>query len=142
MDVNEFEKQMTEAPERVDEEAIRENLSELEKTEEKPAEDPDGQAEEQPVSMPLAQLAGMVTGVYCRLSDYIFTKVKKTSSAPEWSEHDREAIENAVAPVLGKYNVTLSPATNLIITLTIIEGIRYTTYKPVELPEKQGSETK
>jgi len=137
MNVEEFENEMRQEPDRVNEAEIKENLEAIEQPAQQAA--PEGETsaevgetapEGEAVTVSLGQLAGMVAGVYCRLSDFVYTKVRKTETAPEWSKEDKCAIEAAIEPVLGKYNVALSPATNLIITLTIIEGLRYTVYKP------------
>lgn len=140
MNVEEFEKEMQQEPDRVNEAEIKENLEAIEQPEqqqtpegETPKDEGETAPETDAVTVSLGQLAGMVTGVYCRLSDFVYTKVKKTETAPEWSEDDKGAIEAAIAPVLGKYNVALSPATNLIITLVVIEGMRYTMQKPKEI---------
>lgn len=139
MNVEDFEKTMIEEPDHVNEDVIRENLAQMEQTEtdteSTPGQNDDQQPdnEQQDVSVSLGALAGMVAGVYCRLSDFVYKKVRKTESAPEWSEDDRAAIEAAIAPVLGKYNVALSPATNLVITIVVIEGMRYTMYKTKEI---------
>ena len=113
METNEFEKLMSEAPERADETKIIID----------PGTDPGTDPEM--VKMSVAQFGATVTGIYTAVSDFIYKRVKKTDVAPAWSESDKEALSGAMLPVLEQYNVTLTPTTNLIITVAVIEAMRY-----------------
>lgn len=137
METSAFEKLMSEAPERADEtkiivdsEAATAAATETPTDEEAPAA-----SDEKKVVMSAAQFGATVTGIYTAVSDFVYKKIKKTDTAPAWGDSDRESLNNAITPVLEQYNVTMSPITNLIITLAMVEALRYAK-KPAEIGEE------
>jgi len=122
MEPNDFEKLMSEAPERADAEKIV-----FDEPEPEPAPEPAPEPEPAPsaVKMSVAQFGATVTGIYTAVSDFVYKRIKKTDVAPAWSEGDKEALNSAMLPVLEQYNITLTPATNLIITVAMLEAMRY-----------------
>lgn len=120
-DIEEFEKTMNEDPARADEKKIIIDTP-TEATPDQPETDLEPP---QAVTMSVGQFGTTVAGIYCTVSDFVYKKVKKTDSAPAWKESDREALTGALVPVLDQYNITVSPLTNLIVTIAIIEAVRY-----------------
>lgn len=127
-EIEEFENTMQEEPQRADETRI---------TFDQPAEpeEPIQADTEKTVTMSVGQFGATVAGIYCTLSDFIYKKVKKTDTAPAWGDTDREALQGALVPVLEQYNITVSPLTNLIVTVAVIEAVRYN--KPKERKEAE-----
>lgn len=133
METSEFEKLMREAPERADAEKIV--IEPEAPITGEPAEAPAGAAgagvdEPQRVTMSVAQFGMTVTAIYTSISDFVYKRVKKTDTAPAWTDNDREALNGALVPVLEQYNITVSPLTNLLITVAVIEAMRYNCPKP------------
>lgn len=126
METNEFEKLMSEAPERADETKI--NLEPETTTANDPPAEKTAEGEEaapEPIKMNVAQFGATMTGIYCAVSDFVYKKIKKTDTAPAWTNSDREALNAALVPVMEQYNVTVTPTTNLIITIAVVEAMRY-----------------
>lgn len=134
-DIEEFEKTMNEEPSRADETKI------IIDTPDRPTEGkPDLQAALEPpqaVNMSVGQFGATVAGIYCTVSDFVYKRIKKTA-APEWNEADREALTGALVPVLDQYNITVSPITNLIVTLAMIEAMRYS--RPSTRADESGND--
>lgn len=120
-DIEEFEKTMNEEPVRADETKI------IIDTQEESGTDQPGTPLDPPqaVTMSVGQFGATVAGIYCTVSDFVYKKIKKTDTAPEWKDSDRDAVTGALVPVLEQYNITVSPITNLIVTLAVIEAMRY-----------------
>lgn len=78
----------------------------------------------------LANFCATATGLYCAISDFVYKKVKKTETAPEWSPEVREQLTNACNDFLEGYNIPMSPAVELVITLVTVEVMRYTLLSP------------
>lgn len=129
METKEFEQLMSEEPQRADETKI---------ILETPGEDPaqiqtDGETEKV-VTMSVGQFGATVAGIYCSVSDFVYKRIKKTDHAPAWTDAEREQVNAAITPVLEQYNITVSPLTNLIVTLAVVEAMRYTQTKPAPAP--------
>lgn len=141
METTEFEKLMSEAPERADETKINFEPDADREPETPPASaQADGEGLEEPktVKMSVAQFGATVTGIYTAVSDFVYKRIKGTDTAPAWTETERENLNNAMLPVLEQYNVTLTPATNLIITIAVIEAMRYS--HPAMIAQREGGE--
>lgn len=125
METNEFEKLMSEAPERADETKIIIDPG----TDPGPDPGPDPGTDPGPdpgtVKMSVAQFGATITGIYTAVSDFVYKRIKGTDTAPAWTDAERETLNNAMMPVMQQYNVTLTPTTNLIITVAVIEAMRY-----------------
>lgn len=124
-ELKEFEEMIREEPDRADETKI---------VIETPAEETTvpPMSEEAPpaaVTMSVGQFGATVAGIYCTVSDFVYKRVKKTDTAPAWSDTDRESLTGALVPVLEQYNIVVSPLTNLIVTIAVIEAMRYSNKK-------------
>lgn len=128
METNDFEKLMEEAPQRADAGRIEMIEQAAGDTVGGSVEDPspDPEPEPQKITMSVGQFGATVAGIYCSVSDFVYKKVKKTETAPAWTDIEREQVNAAITPVLEQYNITVSPLTNLIVTLAVIEAMRYT----------------
>lgn len=137
METTEFEKLMEEAPQRADAEKIEMIEQAAGDTVGGSVEDPAPDPEPQKITMSVGQFGATVAGIYCSVSDFVYKKVKKTETAPAWTDIEREQVNAAITPVLEQYNITVSPLTNLIVTLAVIEAMRYTqpTKKAAEIIE-------
>ena len=141
METNEFEKLMSKAPERADKTKIIIDPGTDPGTDpgKDPGKDPGTDSGKDPgtdpgtdpgkdpgtVKMSIAQFGATITGIYTAVSDFVYKRIKGTDTAPAWTETDRETLNNAMLPVMQQYNVTLTPTTNLIITIAVIEAMRY-----------------
>ncbi|MBP5400746.1 MAG: hypothetical protein J6Y35_03865 [Bacteroidales bacterium] len=137
METNDFEKLMEEAPQRADAGKIEMIEQAAGDTVGGSVEDPVPDPEPKTITMSVGQFGATVAGLYCSVSDFVYKKVKKTETAPAWSDMEREQLNSAITPVLEQYNITVSPLTNLIMTLAVIEAMRYTqpTKKAAEIIE-------
>lgn len=131
METKEFEQLMSEAPARADETKITiETETQPKAGEDNPTSDTEtGNEKPQTVTMSVGQFGTTVAGIYTAVSDFVYKKVKK-ADPPAWGENEKEAITAAVVPVLEQYNLQVSPLTNLIVTLAVVEAMRYAK-KPV-----------
>ena len=135
METTDFEKLMQEAPERADEEKIViETEPQAAATEDQASPPAGAGGEAAGVTMSVGQFGATVTGIYCAVSDFVYKRVKKTDTAPAWTDNDREALNGALVPVLEQYNITVSPLTNLIVTIAVVEAMRYS-QKPQQLEQ-------
>lgn len=131
MELNEFEKVMNEAPDRADLDKITlpEGMQEQEPADSgSPAsgeEDGDGS-----VTMSIGQFAVTAVSIYTKVSDMVYKRVKKAETAPKWTSEEMDSLASAATPVLEQYNIRVSPITNLLVTIAVIEAMRYA--KPVE----------
>lgn len=135
METKDFEQLMSEEPQRADETKIM-----LETPGEDSAQiQTDGEPAK--VTMSVGQFGATVAGIYCSVSDFVYKRIKKTDHAPAWTDAEREQVNNAITPVLEQYNITVSPLTNLIVTLAVVEAMRYTQTTPAPAePEKGGND--
>ena len=123
METSDFEKLMQSAPERADaEKIVIETEPPAAAAEENGTMLEDSKAG---ITMSVGQFGATVTGIYCAVSDFVYKRVKKTDTAPTWTDNDREALNGALVPVLEQYNITVSPLTNLIVTIAVVEAMRY-----------------
>lgn len=127
MEIEDLEKELKETPQEVNEAAVREALKQAEEPQAEPTAPEAGEAEE---SVNLMQFGQIITNIYCGLSDYVYKRVKKTSSAPEWEQDTKEAIEQSLTAFLAQYNVQMTPTTQLIVVLASVEAVRYTVQRP------------
>lgn len=124
METKDFEKLIQEAPQRADSEKI-EMIAETEQPERVAADEAETPTEPNAVKMSVGQFGATVAGIYCTVSDFVYKKIKKTETAPAWTETDKEALNSAITPVLEQYSITVSPITNLLVTLAVFETMRY-----------------
>ena len=78
----------------------------------------------------MLQFGQLITNTYCSISDFVYKKVKKTPTAPEWQEEEKQGLRQAFENYLGTLNVPMSPLMQLVATLATCEVIRYT-IKPI-----------
>lgn len=78
----------------------------------------------------MLQFGQLITNTYCSISDFVYKKIKKTQTAPEWQEEEKQGLKQAFENYLGTLNVPMSPLMQLVATLATCEFIRYT-IKPV-----------
>lgn len=135
MEIEDLEKELNETPQEVNEAAVTEALKQAEEPQQETAQPEAGEAEESTVN--LMQFGQIITNIYCGLSDYIYKRVKKTSSAPEWEPDTKEAIEQSLTAFLAQYNVQMTPTTQLIVVLASVEAVRYTVQRPKIIQSKK-----
>lgn len=134
MEIEDLEKELKETPHEVNDAAVTEALKQAE--EPQPAAQPEaGKGEENNVN--LMQFGQIITNIYCGLSDHVYKRVKKTSSAPAWEPDTKEAVEQSLTAFLAQYNILLTPTIQLIIVLASVEAVRYT----VQIPMMNQSNT-
>ena len=130
MDLNEFEKEIKQDANTVNESALE---FESDKQPETPGNDT-GAADAAgstpttptpPATMNLLQLSGVIVGAYTKLSDTVYIKIKK-DIPPAWDNDTRALIVEALQPVLVQYNIPVSPLNSLLFTLVTVEFMRYT----------------
>lgn len=131
MELNEFEKVMNEAPDRADLDKITlpEGMQEPEQEaagKEEAGETPDDGS----VTMSIGQFAVTAVSIYTKVSDMVYKRIKKAETAPKWTSDEMDSLASAATPVLEQYNIRVSPITNLLVTIAVIEAMRYA--KPVE----------
>lgn len=128
MEIEELEKELNETPQEVNEATVTEALKQAEEPQVEHITPEAVEAEENTVN--LMQFGQIITNIYCGLSDYVYKRVKKTSSAPEWEQDTKEAIEQSLTAFLAQYNVRMTPTTQLIVVLASVEAVRYTVQRP------------
>jgi hypothetical protein len=142
MDLNEFEKEIKQDANTVNESALE---FESDKQPETPGNDT-GAAEPDvstpttptpPASMNLAQLSGVIVGAYTKLSDTVYIKIKK-DIPPAWDNETRALIVEALQPVLVQYNIPVTPLNSLLFTLVTVEFMRYTHLSNSKLKEVEN----
>lgn len=133
MEIEDLEKELGEQPQEVNETAVTEALKQAEEPQPEAAEPEAGEAEAgeaEENTVNLMQFGQIITNIYCGLSDYVYRRVKKTLSAPEWDPETKEAIEQSLTAFLSQYNVQMTPTTQLIVVLATVETMRYTLKSP------------
>ena len=78
----------------------------------------------------MLQFGQLMTNTYCSISDFVYKKIKKTPTAPEWQEEEKQELKQAFENYLVTLNVPMSPIMQLVATLATCEVIRYT-IKPI-----------
>lgn len=78
----------------------------------------------------MLQFGQLITNTYCSISDFVYKKIKKTPTAPEWQEEEKQGLKQAFENYLGTLNVPMSPLMQLVATLATCEVVRYT-IKPI-----------
>lgn len=78
----------------------------------------------------MLQFGQLITNTYCNFSDFVYKKIKKTPTAPEWQEEEKQGLKQAFENYLGSLNVPMSPLMQLVATLATCEVVRYT-IKPI-----------
>lgn len=78
----------------------------------------------------MLQFGQLITNTYCNISDFVYKKIKKTPTAPEWQDEEKQGLRQAFENYLGTLNVPMSPLMQLVATLATCEVIRYT-IKPI-----------
>ena len=134
MEIEELEKELNEQPQEVNKEAVTEALKQAEEPQTEATKPEAEEAEENTVN--LMQFGQIITNIYCGLSDYVYKRVKKTASAPEWEPETKEAIEQSLTAFLAQYNVQMTPTTQLIVVLASVEAVRYTVQRPKMIQSK------
>lgn len=132
MTENEFKKEVLDEAKPVDETQVimEEEAAAMPQGEETAAAMPQG---EQPqVTMNLMDFGGIITNMYCGISDTIYKRIKHTDNAPKWEAETKQAVNDALTAYLSTVNVAVKPIYALIGTIATIEVMRY--MKPVELP--------
>ena len=129
MELNEFENEMKQ-----DANSVNPNNLEFE-TDVKPEETGNvaGNAGTAEISTPpataaalnLGDFGNMMVGAYCKLSDVVYTRIKK-AAPPEWDADTKKLLNDAIKPVLSQYNVPVTPLTGLLATVATVEFVRYT----------------
>lgn len=143
MDLNEFEKEIKQDANQVNESALE---FESDKQPETSGNDtgaagasgstPTTPNPTPPASMNLAQLTGIVVGVYTKLSDTVYIKIKK-DIPPAWDNETRAMIVKALQPVLLQYNIPVTPLNSLLFTLVTVEFMRYTHLSNTKLQDNE-----
>lgn len=128
MEIEDLEKELNEQPQEVNEATVTEALKQAEEPQQEADKPEAGEAEENTVN--LMQFGQIITNVYCGLSDYVYRRIKKTLSAPEWDPETKKAIEQSLTAFLSQYNVQMTPTTQLIVVLATVETMRYTVKSP------------
>lgn len=128
MEIEDLEKELNETPQEVNEAAVTEALRQAEEPQTETTKPEADEAEENTIN--LMQFGQIITNIYCGLSDYVYKRIKKTSSAPEWEQDTKEAIEQSLTAFLAQYNVQMTPTTQLIVVLASVEAVRYTVQRP------------
>lgn len=144
MDLNEFEKEIKQDANTVNESALE---FESDKQPATPGNDTgavgaDGSTPTTPTppaSMSLAQLTGVIVGAYTKLSDTVYIKIKK-DIPPAWDNETRALIVEALQPVLVQYNIPVTPLNSLLFTLVTVEFMRYTHLSNSKLKEVENEE--
>lgn len=145
MDLNEFEKEIEQDANTVNESALE---FESDKQPETPgnetgAADATGSTTTPtptpPASMNLAQLSGVIVGAYTKLSDTVYIKIKK-DIPPAWDNETRALIVEALQPVLVQYNIPVTPLNSLLFTLVTVEFMRYTHLSNSKLKEVENED--
>ena len=144
MDLNEFEKEIKQDANTVNESALE---FESDKQPETPGNDTgaagaDGSTTPTPTPTPpatmsLAQLSGVIVGAYTKLSDTVYIKIKK-DIPPAWDNETRALIVEALQPVLVQYNIPVTPLNSLLFTLVTVEFMRYTHLSNSKLKEVEN----
>lgn len=78
----------------------------------------------------MLQFGQLITNTYCSVSDFVYKKIKKTPTAPEWQEEEKQGLRQAFENYLNTLNVPMSPLMQLVATLATCEVVRYT-IKPI-----------
>lgn len=152
MELEEFEKMIDEQPQEVAADEVKEALQQAEEEQptgtepeaeqptgtEPEAEQPTGTEPEQPeqVTVNMLQFGQIVTNLYCGVSDFVYKKVKKADHAPKWDDETKQTMRESFELVLRQYNVQMTPTTQLLAVLAVVEVTRYS------LPLLQPDESK
>ena len=143
MDLNEFEKEIKQDANTVNESALE---FESDKQPETPGNDTGAAGSDgstptptPPATMNLAQLSGVIVGAYTKLSDTVYIKIKK-DIPPAWDNDTRALIVEALQPVLVQYNIPVTPLNSLLFTLVTVEFMRYTHLSNSKLKEVKNEE--
>lgn len=71
---------------------------------------------------------GAITETYCKISDLVYKKIKKASTAPKWDEETKEAIKLYLSESLKEVNLPVNkPYYALLVVVLFAEIQRYTT---------------
>ena len=143
MELEEFEKMIDEQPQEVAADEVKEALQQAEAEQptgtEPEAEQPTGTEPEaeQPeqVTVNMLQFGQIVTNLYCGVSDFVYKKVKKADHAPKWDDETKQTMRESFELVLQQYNVQMTPTTQLLAVLAVVEVARYTL--PLQTDENQ-----
>lgn len=71
---------------------------------------------------------GAITETYCKISDLVYKKIKKSENAPKWEEETKEAIKMYLSESLKEVNLPVNkPYYALLVVVLFAEIQRYTT---------------
>ena len=143
MELEDFEKMIDEQPQEVAADEVKEALQQAEAgqpTETEPDQpeqptEPTPEPSEQ-VTVNMLQFGQIVTNLYCGVSDFVYKKVKKTDHAPKWEDETKQTMRESFELFLQQYNVQMTPTTQLLAVLAVVEITRYS------LPLLQPDESK
>lgn len=132
MELEEFEKMIDEQPQEVAADEVKEALQQAEAeqpTETEPEADQPTEPTPEPseqITVNMLQFGQIVTNLYCGVSDFVYKKVKKADHAPKWEDETKQTMRESFELVLQQYNVQMTPTTQLLAVLAVIEVARYT----------------
>lgn len=139
MELEDFEKMIDEQPQEVAADEVKEALQQAEEeqpTGTDPGTDPATETEkpEQPeqVTVNMLQFGQIVTNLYCGVSDFVYKKVKKADHAPKWDDETKQTMRESFELVLQQYNVQMTPTTQLLAVLAVVEVARYALPLPTD----------
>ena len=133
MELEEFEKMIDEQPQEVAADEVKEALQQAE-AEQPTGTEPEAEQPEQ-VTVNMLQFGQIVTNLYCGVSDFVYKKVKKADHAPKWDDETKQTMRESFELVLQQYNVQMTPTTQLLAVLAVVEVARYTL--PLQTDENQ-----
>lgn len=132
MTENEFKKEVLDDAKPVDEKEVQFAETPTEQPQEITTTE---QPQDQQATMNLMDFGGIITNVYCGISDTVYKKIKHTDNAPQWEAETKQAINDALTAYLSTVNVVVKPIYGLIATLATVEVMRY--MKPIKIIENE-----
>lgn len=119
-ELEELAKVQAEPVKEISEEAAREL------TQETPINGDGGKPDPQTINLNVFGAA--VIGVYCKVSDLIYERIKK-HSAPQWDNETKQELTEQFNAVLAAYSIPVNkPIYGLLVTLAMCEVMRYTKF--------------
>lgn len=137
MELEDFEKMIDEQPQEVAADEVKEALQQAESEQDPdqiptgstqdPDQNPTGSTQDpEQVTVNMLQFGQIVTNLYCGVSDFVYKKVKKADHAPKWDDETKQTMRESFELMLQQYNVQMTPTTQLLAVLAVVEVARYT----------------